>query len=136
MISFSCDVCTEPCAGDGAARRPCVLIERAAMLLISNGRWVKGITIMGWDDAAAGTGRYHHVHADKCLPTWISRNAQGALQNALEAVATYSGKPDQLPLASEGYEKTLQDAWPKGTPRRDRGRGAASRPRSAALALD
>jgi len=123
-ISFSCDVCTEPCAGDGAARRPCVLIERAAMLLISNGRWVKGITIMGWDDAAAGTGRYHHVHADKCLPTWISRNTQGALQNVLEVggVQWAEGKePEDRPRVPA----------PRSSDRR-----AASRSRQAVMALD
>jgi hypothetical protein len=118
-ISFSCDVCTEPCAG--AARRPCVLIERAAMLLIANSRWVKGITIMAWDDAAAGTGRYHHVHADKCLPTWISRNTQSALNSVLDA----SRIGDQLPVASEE---------PRGNGRARRG---AERPsRQAVMALD
>jgi hypothetical protein len=79
MISFHCDVCKQICAACG---RPCVLIERNSTM-VRDGLWLRGLKIMLWDDAEAGSGRYHHVHLDKCLPQWIEKNAQD-LQNVLD----------------------------------------------------
>ena len=75
-ILFFCDVCREAC-GKG-----CVLIQRNAVLPGEGGRWLRGISVLMWDQEEAASGRYDHVHVEKCLRLWLSRNKNTLLPAA------------------------------------------------------
>ena len=92
MISFACDVCGQPC-GNGHARTSIMIQHNASLPAgFGNGekRWLRGISIIMWDQEAAGSGRYHHVHIEKCLATWIARHKTALLKESSQHSAVSS----------------------------------------------
>lgn len=89
MISFHCEVCRKPILGlaSAASAAAAVLIQRQSTLMtgetFGEGLWLKGVTITAWNNAAAGTGRFSHVHRDACLAKWIERHGKSVFEKAV-----------------------------------------------------